>query len=227
MFISISNVWKIYKEGSQDVIALKEINLKIKKGEYIAITGPSGSGKSTLLHVLGCLDIPTKGEYRLDGRRVDGLSEREIANIRNLRIGFVFQFFNLLPRINILQNVGVPLFYSGIKKEERDEKAYEALKKVDMVHRALHLPNELSGGEKQRAAIARAVVNDPDITLADEPTGNLDTNTGNHILNLFDSFNKKGKTIIIVSHDSRIAERAERVVILQDGIIKDEMKRKR
>lgn len=219
MLISISNGWKIYNKGPQEVTALREIDLKIKKGEYIAITGPSGSGKSTLLHILGCLDIPTKGEYRFDEKRVDGLSEREIAGIRNKRIGFVFQFFNLLPRINILQNVGVPLFYAGEKKDKREKWAYEALKKVDMEHRALHSPNELSGGEKQRAAIARAIVNDPDIILADEPTGNLDTKTGLNILNLFGYLNEEGRTVIIVSHDLRIAKRAKRVISLQDGMI--------
>ncbi|MCK4527041.1 ABC transporter ATP-binding protein [candidate division WOR-3 bacterium] len=219
MLISISNGWKIYNKGPQEVTALREIDLKIKKGEYIAITGPSGSGKSTLLHILGCLDIPKKGEYRFDEKRVDGLSEREIAGIRNKRIGFVFQFFNLLPRINILQNVGVPLFYAGEKKDKREKWAYEALKKVDMEHRALHSPNELSGGEKQRAAIARAIVNDPDIILADEPTGNLDTKTGLNILNLFGYLNEEGRTVIIVSHDLRIAKRAKRVISLQDGMI--------
>lgn len=219
MLISLSNIWKIYKENSQEVIALRDVSFEIKKGAYIAITGPSGSGKSTLLHILGCLDIPTKGKYRLDGKSVDVLSEREIANARNKKVGFVFQFFNLLPRMTILQNVGVPLFYAGEMKEKRDKRAYEALRKVNMEHRASHSPNELSGGERQRAAIARAVVNDPDIILADEPTGNLDSKTGLSILNLFDLLNKEGKTVIIVSHDNRIAKMAKRVIKLQDGMI--------
>jgi len=220
MLISISNGWKIYSKGPQGVIALREIDFKVKKGEYIAITGPSGSGKSTLLHILGCLDILTEGEYRFDGKRVESLNERALAEIRNKRIGFVFQFFHLLPRVNILQNVGVPLFYAGERKDKRDKLAYEALKKVGMEHRALHLPNELSGGEKQRAAIARAIVNDPDIILADEPTGNLDTKTGSIILNLFDCLNEEGKTIIVASHNPRVVKRAKRIILLQDGMIK-------
>lgn len=219
MVISMSDIWKVYKEGAQEVTALQKINLEINKGEYVAVTGSSGSGKSTLLHILGCLDSPTKGEYRLDGKRLEELKEKELPRIRNKKIGFVFQFFNLLPRMNALQNVEIPLFYAREKKEIRLEKAYKALTKVNMQRRGQHLPNELSGGEKQRVAIARSLVNNPEIILADEPTGNLDSKTGQNILDIFDSLNSEGKTVIIVTHDLRIAERTKKVVTLQDGMI--------
>lgn len=222
MNMAITEIWKVYKEGSQEVIALKDVSLEIGSGEYAAITGPSGSGKSTLLHILGCLDIPTKGEYRLNGKRVERLEGKAIAKIRNNNIGFVFQFFNLLPRISAQQNVEIPLFYAGEKKDIREEKALKALQKVNMEHRTKHFPHELSGGEKQRVAIARAIVNNPDIIFADEPTGNLDSKTGATIMKLFDTLNKEGKTVIIVTHNLMIAQKTGKIISIQDGMIRSE-----
>lgn len=215
--IITKDIWKIYKLGKEEVQALRGINLEIKKNEFVAIMGPSGSGKSTLLNILGCLDTPTSGQYFLNGKEVSQLSDEELALIRNKEIGFVFQVFNLLPNVDAFHNVELPLIYNGTPKKERREKVISALKMVELAHRMNHKPAELSGGERQRVAIARALVNSPSIILADEPTGNLDSRSGAEIMNLFEKLHSLGNTIIIVTHDPNIAERAKRIIYLKDG----------
>ena len=221
--ICTEDLWKTYEMGSEQVHALRGTNLEIRKGEYSAIMGPSGSGKSTLMNLIGCLDSPTKGNYWLAGRLVSELDDDELAYIRNKEIGFVFQTFNLLPRATALHNVELPLIYNGTPTEERLERAKQALAQVDLTERMMHKPNELSGGQRQRVAIARALVNHPSILLADEPTGNLDSQTGEEIMALFARLHRDGNTIILVTHEPDIASHAHRVIRLRDGKIeKDE-----
>jgi putative ABC transport system ATP-binding protein len=217
--IRMEGVTKTYDSGELAVQALRGIDLRIEEGQMVAIIGPSGSGKSTLMHILGCLDAPTDGRYRLEGRDVSALSGFQLASIRNQKVGFVFQTFNLLPKATLQRNVELPLLYAGLTGSERRERAREALGRVGLLDRAKHRPAELSGGQRQRAAIARAIVNQPSLILADEPTGNLDTKTGLEILEIFDRMHEKGETIVIVTHDPRIAERCERVVSIVDGRI--------
>jgi putative ABC transport system ATP-binding protein len=219
--IRLETVHKVYDTGETAVHALRGIDLDVKPGEYIALMGPSGSGKSTLMHILGCLDVPTQGEYFLDGTPVSGMSSRALARIRNRKIGFVFQSFNLLPRATILRNAELPMLYAGEGRRERRERAMAALESVGLADRAKALPTQLSGGQKQRVAIARALVNDPPIVLADEPTGNLDSKTGQEILAIFDGLQREGHTVLLVTHDSAIAAHAHRIVRMVDGIIEN------
>jgi putative ABC transport system ATP-binding protein len=220
--IHMGGVTKTYDAGEIAVHALQGIDLQIANGQMVAIIGPSGSGKSTLMHILGCLDAPTSGTYCLEGRNVDELSSFQLAAIRNQKIGFVFQTFNLLPKASLLRNVELPLLYAGIAGSERKELARATLDRVGLGDRAKHRPAELSGGQRQRAAIARALVNEPSLILADEPTGNLDSKTGLEILEIFDRMHARGETIVIVTHDPNIAERCERVVQIVDGRIEDD-----
>ena len=217
--IEMSNITKSYEMGTQVVHALRGVDVSIKAGELIAIMGPSGSGKSTLMNMIGCLDVPNSGVYKLDGIDVSTLNDDAQARIRNKRIGFVFQQFNLLPRTSALKQVALPLMYAGYSRTERNQRAKEALEKVGLGDRMDHRPDELSGGQQQRVAIARAIAAKPSIILADEPTGALDTKTGEEILTLFEEFNEQGMTIIMVTHDPEVAERAERVIWLRDGLI--------
>ena len=221
--IEIADVWKTYKMGTQEVHALRGCSLAVDAGEYIAIMGPSGSGKSTLMNVIGCLDIPTKGTYHLDGRDVGRLSDDELAEVRNGQIGFVFQTFNLLSRQDCLQNVELPLVYAGVSRAERRERAAEALIQVGLGDRMDHKPNELSGGQRQRVAVARALVNRPSILLADEPTGNLDSATSDEIMRLFELLYRRGNTIVVVTHEDDIAAHARRVVRLRDGTVETDV----
>jgi putative ABC transport system ATP-binding protein len=215
---------KTYEMGAEQVHALQGVDLEIRKGEYVAIMGPSGSGKSTLMNLIGCLDSPTSGRYWLAGRLVSDLDDDELAYIRNKEIGFVFQTFNLLPRATALHNVELPLIYNGTPAEERVQKAKVALQRVDLTDRMHHKPNELSGGQRQRVAIARALVNDPSIVLADEPTGNLDSKTGEEIMGLFENLYRQGNTIILVTHEMDIAQHAHRVIFIRDGKIASDEK---
>ena len=217
--ISLQDVHKTYDAGDSAVHALRGVSLEIFPGESIAIIGPSGSGKSTLMHILGCLDVPSSGDYQLAGTPVATLSPRALAKVRNQRIGFVFQSYNLLPKASLLRNVELPMLYGGVGRQERRERARAALQKVGLLERASNLPSQLSGGQRQRVAIARALVNNPAIVLADEPTGNLDTQTGKDILALFEELGKQGHTIILVTHDPVVAERAHRIVRIVDGQI--------
>jgi len=227
IIVHLEDVSKIYRIGTVEVPALINVDFTVAAGDFIAIIGPSGSGKSTLMHILGCLDTATSGKVELEGRDVSRISANERARVRNRCIGFVFQAFNLLPRFNVLQNVEMPLIYSGMPRRARRQRARRMVELVDLADRAHHLPRQLSGGQRQRAAIARALVNDPAIVFADEPTGNLDTKTGARILDLFDSLNKQGRTIIMVTHEQEIAERASRRISLRDGrIISDSKKKK-
>ena len=223
--IEVENLWKTYEMGHELVHALRGVTLSIEKGEYMAVMGPSGSGKSTLMNLIGCLDTPTQGTYRLNSNPVADLNDDELARIRNKEIGFIFQTFNLLPRATALHNVELPLIYNGTSGEERKEKAIQAMETVGLVDRMTHKPNELSGGQRQRVAIARALVNDPSIILADEPTGNLDSVTGAEIMDLMADLHSRGNTLIVVTHESSVARHADRIIYLYDGRIdKEEQK---
>ncbi len=215
--IQTYNLWKTYLMGDQEIHAVSGVDVTIKRGEYVAIMGPSGSGKSTLMNLIGCLDTPTSGDYYINGHLVSDLSDDELAHIRNKEIGFVFQTFNLLPRATALHNVELPLIYAGLPAEQRHERAVQALRLVDLEARMYHKPSELSGGQRQRVAIARALVNNPSILLADEPTGNLDSATGNEIMGLFDRLYQQGNTIVLVTHEHDIAMYAHRVINVRDG----------
>ncbi|MEO0077194.1 MAG: ABC transporter ATP-binding protein [candidate division WOR-3 bacterium] len=224
MLIHTENITKHYKVGNYVVEALRGITIDIDKGEYIAITGPSGSGKSTLMHVLGCLDTPTSGKYYFGGTDVTQLSDFELSRLRNKSIGFVFQTFNLLPRVTVMKNVELPLLYANVSSKLREIKTEAILEKVGLSHRKHHRPNELSGGEMQRVAIARALINDPEVVFADEPTGNLDSKTGKEIMLLFNEISKDGNTIILVTHDLTIANYARRQLKMLDGLIIEDEK---
>jgi putative ABC transport system ATP-binding protein len=220
--IKIQGLTKFYKIGNEVIKALNGVNLSINKNEYVALMGPSGSGKSTIMNIIGCLDTPTSGSYFLNGPDVAKLADNDLAQIRNKEIGFVFQTFNLLPRYSSLDNVALPLVYSGIPKEERTKRAKETLEQVGLGERMQHKPNELSGGQRQRVAVARALVNHPSIILADEPTGNLDTKTSHEIMALFDEIHRAGNTIIIVTHEEDIARMAHRIVRMRDGVVESD-----
>ncbi len=219
MLIEVSNLEKTYVIGTVEVNALQGVNLNIGQNEYVAIMGPSGSGKSTLMNIIGCLDTPSKGEYKFVDNFVSQMNDDQLAEIRNRQIGFVFQTFNLLPRANALHNVELPLIYAGVPSAKRRMLAKEALERVGLGDRMNHKPNELSGGQRQRVAIARALINKPSIILADEPTGNLDTKTGEEIMEIFEELHEQGNTIILVTHEEYIAEHANRIVRLRDGVI--------
>ena len=225
--ISTENLWKTYQMGAEQVHALRGVTLSIDRGEYVAIMGPSGSGKSTLMNLIGCLDTPTKGRYWLNGNLVSELDDDELARIRNKEIGFVFQTFNLLARATALHNVELPLIYSGTPSQERIERAKGALRAVDLEQRMNHKPNELSGGQRQRVAVARALVNNPSIILADEPTGNLDSQTGSEIMALFAELHAKGNTMVLVTHEADIAENAHRVIYIKDGVVASDVRKKK
>lgn len=222
MLISIRNLNKTYIMGAEKVEALKSVTLDIAKNEYVALMGPSGSGKSTLMNLLGCLDSPTSGEYWLNGIEVSTMDDGELAEVRNKQIGFVFQTFNLMPRLSALENVALPLVYAGVSREDRLAKARKVLEAVGLGDRVMHKPNELSGGQRQRVAVARALVNDPAIILADEPTGNLDTKTSYEIMGLFEQIHKAGNTVILVTHEHDIALHAHRVVRMRDGLVESD-----
>lgn len=221
--ISLKNIYKIYHVGGEEVRALNGVDLTIEENEYLAIMGPSGSGKSTLMNMVGCLDTPTSGDYEFEGEKVHLMDDTQLASIRNRKIGFVFQTFNLLPKATAQHNVEIPLVYANIRREQRLEMASDALSSVGLSDRMHHKPNELSGGQHQRVAIARALVNEPSLLLADEPTGNLDSKSGQEIMSIFDSLHKNGNTIILVTHEDDIASHANRVIRLLDGnIVEDE-----
>jgi putative ABC transport system ATP-binding protein len=219
MLIDIRDITKVYPMGDENVYALRGVSVGVERGEYVAIMGPSGSGKSTLMNLIGCLDTPTSGSYVLNGKEVARMTDDELAAIRNQEIGFVFQTFNLLPRTSGVQQVELPLVYGGLSRRERRDRAVKALKAVGLGDRMNHTPNEMSGGQRQRVAIARALINDPSILLADEPTGNLDSQTGAEIMALFDELNSRGNTIVLVTHEEDIAAHARRIVRLKDGQI--------
>lgn len=220
--ISMRNIWKTYQMGTEELHALRDVSFEVNRNEYVAIIGPSGSGKSTLMNLIGCLDSPTKGEYWINGNQVAEMSDDELAQIRNKEVGFVFQTFNLLSRATALHNVELPLIYAGLKASERHEKAMASLTAVELGDRVTHRPNELSGGQRQRVAIARALVNHPSILLADEPTGALDSKTSIEIMHLFEKLHAEGNTIILVTHEPEIAERAHRVITIRDGRIESD-----
>ena len=224
--IEVRDLWKTYIMGSEEIHALRGVSIQIERGEYVAIMGPSGSGKSTLMNLIGCLDTPTSGQYYINGRLVSEMNDDELAQIRNKEIGFVFQTFNLLPRATALHNVELPLIYAGIPADQRLERAKQAMRQVDLEQRMYHKPSELSGGQRQRVAVARALVNNPSILLADEPTGNLDTATGNEIMALFERLHQQGNTIVLVTHEHDIAMHAHRVVHVRDGKVEKDEKLK-
>lgn len=222
--IKLTDISKTYRTGDVDTTVLDGINLEIKNGEFVAIMGPSGSGKSTMMHILGLLDTPTKGSYIFDGKEVSELSENDLAKIRNKQIGFVFQFFNLLPRTSALKNVMLPMLYAGLDKEEKIKKAVKLLDTVELSDRIEHTPGQLSGGQQQRVAIARALAMDPPIIMADEPTGNLATSQSEEIMNIFQELNRQGKTIVMITHEPSVAAYAKRIIVLRDGqIVSDEL----
>jgi putative ABC transport system ATP-binding protein len=221
--IETRDLWKTYVMGSEEIHALRGVSIEIERGEYVAIMGPSGSGKSTLMNLIGCLDTPSKGSYLLNGKQVGQMNDNELARIRNEEIGFVFQTFNLLPRASALHNVELPLVYAAVPSKDRQVRAKAALDKVELSERMSHRPNELSGGQRQRVAIARALVNNPSILLADEPTGNLDSKTGNEIMALFAKLHTAGNTIILVTHEADIAAYARRAIHLRDGVIEKDV----
>ena len=220
------NLWKTYQMGTETIHALAGVTFTVSRNEYVAIMGPSGSGKSTLMNLIGCLDTPTQGEYYINGRLVSSMNDDELAYIRNKEIGFVFQTFNLLPRASALHNVELPLIYSGTPAQERIERAKMALQTVELDNRMMHKPNELSGGQRQRVAVARALVNNPSILLADEPTGNLDSQTGDEIMRLFEKLHGQGNTIILVTHEHDVAEHAHRIIHIRDGKVASDEKRR-
>ena len=222
--IETNDLWKTYQMGTEAIHALRGVSMQIERGEYVAIMGPSGSGKSTLMNLIGCLDTPSKGSYLLNNKQVSEMNDDELARIRNEEIGFVFQTFNLLPRATALHNVELPLIYAGVTKKVRSERANQALDKVELGDRKGHRPNELSGGQRQRVAIARALVNTPSILLADEPTGNLDSKTGEEIMGLFRRLHQGGNTIVLVTHEPDVAARADRIVYLRDGQIERDVR---
>jgi putative ABC transport system ATP-binding protein len=225
--IETQDLWKTYVMGSEEIHALRGVSIQIERGEYVAIMGPSGSGKSTLMNLIGCLDTPSRGSYLLNGKQVSQMNDNELARIRNEEIGFVFQTFNLLPRASALHNVELPLVYAGVPAKDRQARARGALEKVELAERMSHRPNELSGGQRQRVAIARALVNNPSILLADEPTGNLDSKTGNEIMALFDRLHAAGNTIILVTHEADIAAYARRAIHLRDGQVEKDVEQNR
>ena len=227
VLISAKNLTKKYGEAPNETIALENVSVEIKNGEFTAIIGPSGSGKSTLMHILGCLDKPTEGEYFFRGREVSKLSDNSLAEIRNKQIGFVFQFFNLLPRTSALKNTELPLIYAGVNKEERHKKALKILSSLGLSERVNSTPGQLSGGEQQRVAIARALINNPSVIFADEPTGNVDTKTSREIMKIFQSLNKRGNTIIVITHDPEVATYASRIITVRDGKVESDKKIKR
>jgi putative ABC transport system ATP-binding protein len=222
--IDAQDIWKTYVMGSEEIHALRGLTIGIERGEYVAIMGPSGSGKSTLMNLIGCLDTPSKGSYLLNGKQVSQMNDNELARIRNQEIGFVFQTFNLLPRATALQNVELPLVYGGVQGKDRAQRARAALEKVELTSRMGHRPNELSGGQRQRVAIARALVNNPSILLADEPTGNLDSKTGNEIMALFARLHEAGNTIVLVTHEAEIAAFAHRTIHIRDGKVEKDVR---
>jgi putative ABC transport system ATP-binding protein len=222
--ITTHDLWKTYVMGDEEIHALRGLSISIEKGEYVAIMGPSGSGKSTLMNLIGCLDTPTKGSYLLNGKEVAEMNDDDLARIRNEEIGFVFQTFNLLPRATALHNVELPLVYAGVSSKDRQLRAMQALEKVELTSRSTHRPNELSGGQRQRVAIARALVNNPSILLADEPTGNLDSKTGEEIMAVFSRLHQGGNTIILVTHEADIAAHAHRVIYVRDGQVEKDVK---
>ena len=223
--IETHDLWKTYVMGAEEIHALRGVSVEIERGEYIAIMGPSGSGKSTLMNLMGCLDTPTRGSYLLNGRRVSDMNDNELARIRNEEIGFVFQTFNLLPRVSALYNVELPLVYAGLAARDRETRAKAALEKVDLLPRMTHRSNELSGGQRQRVAIARALVNNPSLLLADEPTGNLDSKTGAEIMALFARLHQAGNTIVLVTHEADVAAFAHRILHLKDGQVEKDVRR--
>jgi putative ABC transport system ATP-binding protein len=222
--IDLSNITRTYQMGTQTVRALAGVDLTVRANEYVAIMGPSGSGKSTMMNIIGCLDTPSSGTYILNGTDVSSMSDDDLARVRNREIGFVFQTFNLLPRVSCLQNVELPLVYAGIRKSRRREMATDALQKVGLGDRMDHKPNELSGGQRQRVAVARALVNNPSILLADEPTGNLDSRTGEEIMQLFEALYRRGNTLLVVTHEEEVAQHARRIVRLKDGVIESDVR---
>ncbi len=224
--LAVLKVTKSYAMGTQVVHALRGVTLGVAAGDYVAIMGASGSGKSTLMHILGCLDVPDRGRYLLDGVDVRYLEDDELAEIRNRKIGFVFQSFNLIPRTSAVQNVELPLVYAGVKRKDRRLRALEALARVGLANRVHHLPSELSGGQQQRVAIARALVSDPTLLLADEPTGNLDSRSTTEVLEVFDDLNREGRTVVLITHERDVADHARRVIVLRDGrVVQDERRR--